>query len=445
MNTPEGNLSERTEDRLREFRIPMMNHARYFGVFMASHSIPDSILVLHKGTGCKMKGSTHISDLFHESFSQICWTEVSGVDILTDSHAMIEDTVLTNYERRRPGLIALATSSVIELTGFDMRESVELLQPKVGCPLVFVPTSGYEGDMYDGLADFTRALAGFVDWTLEPEPGTVNIFGYPFERYEMDHGANIRELKRLVEAIGLHPGAWFLSGQRAGQLLSAHKGAVNSVLPYFNKYRKELEETSGRPALAGDLPMGIAGTTKWLNNIAAAAGADPDKTGTFIKNETARVRILLDIAKRFLGESTACIIQPTPLAAGCAALALELGMDLKNIVLLDSSLGGADEFLRALSRLTAENSPDDLNILENPSWDKVAGLPEFHEDKNKRLPAIIISPTIEMKKQLIFELNIVELGSPSYYKHMIYPAPCLGYEGTVALTQRIMNAASFRH
>ncbi len=423
----------------------MMNHARYFGVFMASHSIPDSILVLHKGTGCKMKGSSHISDLFHESFSQICWTEVSGVDILNDSHAMIEDTVLTGYERRKPGIIAITTSSVIELTGFDMRESVEALQPKIACPLVFVPTSGYEGDMYDGIADFTMALAEFVDWTKEPEPGTVNLFGYPFERYEMDHGANIRELKRLIETIGLSAGSWFFSGQRGAKLLSAHRGAVNAVLPYFNQYKDKLEKRSGRPSVAVDLPMGITGTATWLRSIADAAGADREKTESFIKHETDRTKILLDIAKRFIGENMACIIQPTPLAAGCAALILELGLDLKNVVLLDSSLGGRKEFLSALSRLTTADIPDDLNILENPSWKTVSELPEFHRDKSKRRPAIIISPSIEMDQQLMFELSVVELGSPSYYKHMIYPSPYLGFEGAVALTQRIMDAASFRH
>lgn len=437
VNNPKPSASE----RLREFRIPLMNHTRYFGVFMASHSIPDSILVLHKGTGCKMKGCTHIADLFHESFSQICWTEVTGVDILTDSHAMIEDTVVTNYTRRRPGVIALTTSSVIEMTGFDMREVADAVQPKVGCPLVYVPTSGYEGDMYDGLADFTNALAGYVDWTLEPEPGVVNLFGYPFERYEMDHGANMRELMRMLAAAGLQPGSWFFSGQKAAQLLAAHRGAVNVVLPYFKKYAADLENKSARPGVITDLPMGILGTSRWLENVARAAGADEQQTAAFIRAESQRVKLLLDIAKRRITQARVCIIQATPLAAGCAALALDLDMEIGTVVLLDSSLGGRQEFLAALSRLTGGQVPDNITIYENPVWDEIRGLPELNSDQGTD---IIISPSIEMNESTGRELRILELGSPSYNKHLIFQMPFLGYEGAVALAQRILDASARR-
>ncbi|MFA6451076.1 MAG: nitrogenase component 1 [bacterium] len=438
--TDEEHSKVKPEDRLKEFRIPLMNHTRYFGVFMASHSIPDSILVLHKGTGCKMKGSTHIADKFHESFSQVCWTEVTGVDILTDSHSMIEDTALTNQQRRKPGVIAVTTSSVIEMTGFDMREAIEAIQPKAGCPLVYVPTPGYEGDAYDGLADFTMAMAGFVDWSMAPEPGVINIFGYPFERYEMDHGANIRELKRIIEAVGLRPGSWFFSGQKAAQLLAAHTGSVNVVLPYFKKYAAELEKLSGRPSLVQDLPMGLNGTTRWLENVSRAAGADEQITARFIRAEKEKTELLLDIAKRCIGVKKICVIQATPLAAGCSALALELGLELESVILLDFSLGGGDEFLSALARITGRDIPDNINIYENPSWSEISGLPELSGG-----PAIIISPAIDMEKSQSSLLNIIELGSPSSNMHMIYPMPYLGYGGAIALAQRIMDASASRY
>lgn len=438
-------MAEQLEDKLKRYRIPLMNHTRYFGVFMASHSIPDSILVLHKGTGCKMKGATHISDKVHESFSQVCWTEVTGVDILTNSHAMIEDVVLTNYQRRnKPGVIAVATSSVIEMTGFDMAETIKALQPKVECPLVFVPTSGYEGDMYDGIADFTMALAEFVDWSKPSEPGVVNIFGYPFERYEMDHGANIRELMRIVEAIGLRPGSWYFSGQKAAQLLAAHKGALNVVLPYFRKYAEQLEKTSGRPTTVQDLPMGVRGTTKWLENIAQAAGADMDKTAAFTKSESRRTEFLLDTARRCVGMNSVCVMQPAPVAAGCAALVMELGQELSAVVLLDSSLGGKKEFLASLSRLTDKEPPASLNILENPSWAEIRNLREFSQDQSSRKQGIIITPSIERDDRLMSQQKIIEIGSPSYNQHFIYQAPYLGYEGTASLAQRIMNASASR-
>ena len=115
---------------------------------------------------------------------------------------------------------------------------------------------------------------------------------------------------------------------------------------------------------------------------------------------------------------------------------------IENVVLLDSSLGGREEFLAALSRLTGGDSPDNINIFENPVWDEINDLKELGSDQGGD---IVISPSMEMNEIPGSELSIVELGSPSFNKHLIYQMPYLGYEGAVALAQRILDASTRRY
>lgn len=430
--------------KLKEFEIPLLNHTRYFGVFLASHAIRDSIIVLHMGTGCKMKGGLHLPDYARESFSQVCWTEVSGNDITANTHAMIEDTVLTSYDRRKPGMIALCISSVIEMTGFDVADVVESIRYKLPCPLIHIPTPGYDGDMYNGFSDFTMELLRFVEWDKPPQENTVNIVGYPFDRYEMDQVANVNELRRLLHGLGMQMESCFYSGQNAKQLLNAHAGGLNVALPYLGASRERLPEITKRPSANVGLPVGIAGTAHWLHQVAASAGVDGDRAQAFIDAEIKKTRPMMDIARRFLPGNKIIIIQPTPLAAAFTSLALELDMVVKNVVLLDQSLGGREAFLNALGPIAGRAAAADICIHENPSWRDITNLPELIENETRE-DALVLSPAIEMGLVQMQKLYIVETGFPSYNKHFIYPLPTLGFNGTVALTQRFLDAFIRRH
>lgn len=426
--------------RLRDFEVPLLNHTRYFGMFMASHSIPDSIIVLHMGTGCKMKGGMHLMDMFRESFSQVCWTEVSGVDIVSDSHDMLEDTVVTSWKRRRAGCVAVAASSVIDMTGFDMRAAIAEIQKKVDCPVVYIPTSGYDGDMYDGHAEFTRELLKRVDWKREPELDTVNIIGHVMESYEMDQVANVNEMKRMLHGIGIKTGAFFYSGQKTGQLMEAWRGAAHVAMPYYGAHADTLEVETNRPVVKVDLPMGTRGSANWLRAAAGSAGKRDDAVEKFISAEMGKVGRLLDIARPYMHGIKMLVAQPAPLAAGCAAVALEMGLEVRDVLLLGETHGGAAEFRGALSRLAGpDESHEAMNIVENARWSDLARVIEVYKDNDEQLVAAM--PSLELNREHAGRLSVIELGCPSNNKHFIYTIPYMGFNGAVALAQRIMDAS----
>lgn len=434
-------MNYKSSEKLREFEIPVLNHTAYFGLYLACHAIPDSIVALHKGTGCKMKGGMHLPDFMRESFSQVCWTEVSGVDIVSDSHAMIEDTILTNYERRSPGCIAVATSSVIDMTGFDMRSAVEEIQKKVDCPLIYIPTSGFEGDMYDGYAEFTKEFIRHVDWSVSAEEGLVNVVGHVFERYEMEQAANINEMRRLLAAIGLKTQSIFFSGQKTETLMAAGKGSLNIALPYYGDRWKSLESETGRKTVNTDLPIGISGTTKWLRKIADAHGVDGAKVDKVVESETRKVDALMEVARRGLRDVRVSIIQPAPLAAGLAALALELGMIIENVALMGTSHCDSEEFINALKRIRDGEIPVKINIIENPNWYDIEHMLDI-KGSNITSNQLLISPSIEKSEDIVKKYMNVETGYPSFSKHFIYAIPYYGYNGAVGMTQRIMDAGA---
>lgn len=429
----------KSSEKLREFEIPILNHTRYFGVYLACHGIPDSIVVLHKGTGCKMKGGLHLPDMMRESFSQVCWTEVSGVDIVSDSHSMIEDTILTNYERRSPGCIAVATSSVIDMTGFDMRAAVDEIRKKVNCPLIYIPTPGYEGDMYDGYAEFTREFLKHVDWSVKPEEGVVNVMGNVFERYEMEQTANVNEMRRLLAGIGLKAQAVFFSGQRTESLLNAGKGTMNIALPYYGKMTETLEKDTGRKSVSTDLPVGISGTTNWLRKVSEAYGIESSKVEQVITAETRKINPLVEMAKRHISDIKVTIIQPAPFAAACAALTLELGMKIDKVALMGESHGGKEEFFESLFRFCGVDRSREIDVYEYANWYDIERILEVSE-KDYMISTLLISPSIEKSEKNVRKYSNVETGYPSHSKHFTYALPYYGYNGVVVMAQRILDA-----
>ncbi len=433
-------MKDNTINRLREFEIPLMNHTRYLGVYVAAHSIPDAVIVLHMGTGCKMKGGMHHFDLLRESFSQVCWTEVSGVDIIADSHAMIEDTVLTSYERRRPGCIAVATSSVIEMTGFDMREAVASIQQKVSCPLIYIPTSGFEGDVFDGHAEFTRELMTHVDWQRPADANVVNIVGHFMERYEFDQMANINEVKRMLAGIGLRTGAFFYSGQPAAQLFDAWRGGLNVVMPYYGDHVHTLEMETGRPSLMTDMPIGVTGSVRWLESVSAAAGIPRAVSSRFIETEIVKITRLIDIARPMVRGIRVIIIQTAPMAAACAAHAVDLGMTVTDVALLGTSHGCKSEFAAAWERYTGGKLPEDIRVFDNST---ASDLWQIYDGKDKKQP-VLIAPSIDMPQEWIGNIHHLEIGFPSNAKRNIYALPYMGFNGAVMLTQRLMDAVAHK-
>lgn len=420
------------------FHIPLDNQRPLFGVFLACHAIPDSLDIMHTAVGCKPKAQRQISshDRMREAQNKMVWSDVDESLLITGSAERLHDmTVETVARREQVGVVFITTSTAMEMTSLDVPSVVERIRAHVRCPVVYVPTPGFAGDLHEGYQRVVRAVVELCDWSAGPrERDGVNLVGYLFDRYEHDHAMSLHEVRRLLAGLGLKVVSTLLSGTPMAGLLMAPRAELNIVLPWAASIRSSVEGTSGRPCIDVDLPLGVANTTRFIREVAARRHVAPNRVEHLVESETARIEPLLRVARERLSGSRMAVLADTPTAAGLAGLAADLGMRTVLVGLLDRTLGGREALEHALVRSDREL---DCTVLESPTAQQTAtALHELGADA----PHVIVSPDVWLPPHLTADAGRVQLGIPSNLKHAIYAQPVLGYRGAVSLSQRLMDA-----
>jgi nitrogenase molybdenum-iron protein alpha/beta subunit len=433
---------------LRRFEIPLNGRRRLFGVFLASHAIPDALNFLHSGAGCKPKTQRQLAlhDRAMDAQKKHVWTDISDAHVISGSAARLRDMFVETARRRgRPGVAIITASTAMQMTGIDFDSVISELKPLNICPIAHVRTSEHEGDMFDGYMDAVKAVMDFARWEETPaNSASVNVIGYIFDRYEQDHAANLHEMKRLLSGAGVSTNTVYLSGAPFSDLMSAPKARMNALLPYARPLEKWAVKRTRRPGVMVELPLGVAGTAMFVEEIARAAGVPAADAGGFVERERERLRPRLKAAREWLEGMRAAVFADTPSAAGLASLLADLGMRTTLVGLMDRTLGGAAEFRRTLGRLgtVLEGDPD---VLKDPTAEDVRRAFETLKERIGGRPAdVVISPDLPFSGG-IGDLPRLELGFPSNRKRALYPCHTLGFNGVTALSQRLLDTVAGVH
>jgi nitrogenase molybdenum-iron protein alpha/beta subunit len=449
---------------LEEYAVKSMHLGRITGVSLGVHAIPDAFLLMHTGVGCKYKAASQIAthDWQVHPNRREGWTEVGDRALIKGSAGRIGPYARTWGQRRQPAFMAMVTASFLQMTGEDFAGAVKKAAEGLDFPLVLIPAGGFEGDLYEGYA---RLLLEVVRQArFEPgadRKGEVGILGYFFDRYEADHTGNLQQIRFLLSGIGLKLGPVLLSGRPFAELLRVGRCGMLLQTPYTRPVEPELRRICPPSKLEPvDLPVGLKGTARWVRQVAGAAGIDRDRVEEFVQAQVSHARSqLAKLADRMRGLKAA-VFADTPLAAGLCSLLVDLGLEPVLVGLRDRSLGGRGAFLQALQR-DGVPLPDGVEILEDPALKTV----------QERLVEWIVERGLQCVFGSSVELNLfsawtpdeimrlvdrpdgaaggpglfaVEIGFPSTGHHVTHADPFMGFGGTVALAQRILQAGQ-RH
>ena len=448
---------------LERYAARGMHLGRLTGVSLGVHAIPDAFLLMHTGVGCKYKAASQIAthDWQVHPNRREGWTEVGDRALIKGSAGRIGPYARTWGQRRRPGFMAMVTASFLQMTGEDFAAEVKRAAGGLDFPLVQIPAGGFEGDLYDGYARLLLEVVRQADFQPpEQRGGEVGVLGYFFDRYEADHTGNLQQIRFLLSGIGLKLGPVLLSGRPFGELMRIGRCGMLLQMPYARPVEAELENFCGPGVLPVDLPMGLAGTARWVRRVAATAKIDQSRVEEFIKTQESHARAqLAKLADRIRGLKAA-VFADTPMAAGLCSLLSELGLKPVLVGLRDRSLGGKQAFLQTL-RQDGVELPDRSEILEDPA------LRDVHE----RLVESIVEGGVQCVFGSSVELNLfsawtpdqvmrlvdrpeasaggpglfaLEIGFPSTGYHLTHADPFMGFGGAVALAQRILQAGQ-RH
>ncbi len=442
---------------LEHFRLKTNDLGRLTGVSIALHAIPDAFLLMHCGVGCKHKATSKLSthDWAENVVDREGWTEVGDAELIEGSAHRIGPYLRSWQKRVEPGLIAVISVTFLDLTGDDYKDEVRENDEELPCKVIYVPAPGYDGDVYAGYASALVEVVKAIDWTV---PATnaqeVAVLGYLFDRYEGDHQGNLTQLRSLLKALGLSLGATLFSGAPYAKLHDAPRAATTLCFPYATPRVKRFKRLTKRTLHAVDLPMGIAGTSRWLREVGQAARVQPARVEAVIAHKEAQVRKRIGMAQQRLEGQRVAVFADVPLLIGVCTILFELGLTPVFLGIRGHTLGGEEALREGLAR-NGFTLPDDIPILQSPSLHAVReGMRTLLEQRGvdgmigsatefnavTTLPAETFMRRNHRGESVGLGLFTLETGFPCKQYHVIRPSPFMGYVGVMGWADRLLNA-----
>ncbi|MDP3542504.1 MAG: nitrogenase component 1 [Elusimicrobiota bacterium] len=413
-----------------------LNPPYLHGAFLAINAISDAYF-LGDGPDCIRAKGEQIHgrhDLFSTLMSckgehRIHYTGLSVFNIAGN----LEGEIAAGLERiaRRPscGAVFMGSVPMCTIAGTDYERIVRQVFAGGFKPAFVVPPQiGLAGDWLDGYGAVLDALAKGMDLSAAaPRPGNVAVVGYLMGRNEGDHRGNVRELHRILKALGLNPVSTWLSGGDYESLRAARHAGSIVAFGHGRKAAALLGERLGVKVLDAELPFGLAATKRFVEALGRAYGKEAE-AAAFIRAELDAAAPALEwaVPHAFLGRRFAYVGDPH-YGAAFAEMIEELGGELWGMILL-----GGGRHLAPAERAGLSARP--RTVFEPMQNDLAAGWLGL-----KRRDADALVATTMAVEFLRPETSWLEFGYPSDYTHFLKDEPFLGFRGAVGFCSRLAN------
>jgi len=450
---------------LDDLVIKASSHTPFFGVYLASHGIIDSMCMCHASVGCKVKTQYHLVDHdgIEDAHNRRRYSQFIDEDLIQGSTDQLEDEIRAWQARRNSQLVIIDGSTPISLQAQPMKPVIKRMEEVTGVDVVHVDTRNYDDDLYAGWAQTIGTLLRRQEWPDESDANAdeVSVLGYPFDRYESDNTANVAEIRRLLWALGFKAKAIAFAGERYEDFQQVVDARSHILLPYAHSQAKVLRKLK-RTQLKTGLPMSLAGTKSWLTAVGEHLGVSEARVQAVISRETQRIKRSFELAHRKLRGKKFAVFAEAPRAAGLIATMMEVGMVPVTVGVLHFSLGGRDAVQKALREHHGIELPGFVKWVEDPTPAQVIALGKAASSRPREgrkeandlcsehegAPDVVgfehadvaIGTTIEREHLAAANVPWVEFGFPSENHHCLFPSPWLGFNGALHVLQRVMEA-----
>ncbi len=419
-----------SEDFSRPYRIPFL-----IGVYLATNAIPDSYLVVD-GPDCTMRKAGWVHGL-HDWFSSLL--DVFGYHRIATS--LVEENDVTKSKGERAmrlvhhmgqlpdaGIVFVSSMPHVHIIGTQYDTLLREEQKATRARLVEVSCRSLEGDWLTGYSDVLTALARQLDISGGAlDPNKVAIIGNLMDRTEEDGAANVRELERLVRALGLTPQSTWLSNRPVAHLAAAKDAGTLVALPLGRMAARRLAERTGAKVVELELPFGLDRTQTFLRKLAAATGKE-DAAETFIDAELRRLIPRLEWVVPHVFEGKRVLYDGTPdTFGGFLDIASDLGMKVELLISSASAAFASPALGRDIRRLPP--------VLFEPKWSEMSNAVARLVDGG--LDLMVASGLV--RPFAGGGVPVVEFGFPSMRQHALFERPHLGFQGWACFVDRLAN------
>lgn len=272
-------------------------------------AIKRAVPVLHSGPGCGDKINRLLGQgEGYAGGNTVPCTNASESEIVFGGEARLAGVIEGAFKVIDADLFVVLTGCTSDIIGDDVGQVTSTYQNQ-DKPIVYVETGGFKSNNYVSHETVVKAIIDqyvdkFKTGTAKIN-GLVNVFAsIPYQ--DPFWNGNLEELKRILQGIGLTVNILFGSGsQGVEEWKTIPQAELNVIVNAWSGLGivKHLQEKYGTPYTHFPyLPIGGVETSKFLRQVAEAAGLDNGSTGSFIQKEEERFYMHIERTADFMLE-----------------------------------------------------------------------------------------------------------------------------------------------
>ena len=213
-------------------------------------------------------------------------TNVVERDVVFGGEGRLREQIKSTLEIMDGDLFVVVTGCMVDMIGDDTLAVVSEFAD-ADKPVIGVPTPSFKGNAFTGYELLMKGLIKkYIPKSAEKDPLAVNVLGIvPVQ--DVFWKGNLREIKRLLEKLGLSVNTFFGEGETLENIKRAGRAALNIVVSNNAgiESARYFEEVHGIPYIVTPFPIGaIAGETL-LNTVGKALNIGPPQVTRVINEE----------------------------------------------------------------------------------------------------------------------------------------------------------------
>jgi nitrogenase molybdenum-iron protein beta chain len=255
-------------------------------------ALPRTITIIHGSAGCGGNINAAINAGAGYLGGGYC-----GGGALPSSNVVEQDVIFGGEDRLREqiestleivdgDLYVVVTGCMVDMIGDDTVNIAREFS-RAGKPVIGIPTPSFKGNAFIGYELILQGLiANYIPKREKKDPRTVNLFGI-VPAQDVFWKGNLRELKRLLERLGLRVNSFFGEGETLENIRNAGEAGLNIVASNNAGIASArfFEETHGIPWLATPFPIGALAGEKFLRQAGKALSIEEEKIEGIIAEE----------------------------------------------------------------------------------------------------------------------------------------------------------------
>jgi nitrogenase molybdenum-iron protein beta chain len=207
-------------------------------------------------------------------------------DVVFGGESRLREQITSSLEILDGDLFVVVTGCMVDMIGDDTLSVVAEFK-HAEKPVIAVPTPSFKGNAFTGYELLFKGLIDkYIEKSAEKDPLAVNVLGI-VPAQDVFWKGNLREIKRILEKLGLKVNTFFGEGETLAHFKNAGRASLNIVVSnsFGIDSAKHFQEVHGIPYIVTSFPIGALAAETFLKTVGNAANVDTELISRIIAAE----------------------------------------------------------------------------------------------------------------------------------------------------------------